>query len=271
MNLRVIYSLVTIPFALSTILALTSSASTQVNADEIIRKSYLAYYYGGDDGRAQVQMRLINKEGKERIRKMVVLRKDFKDGGEQKYYIHFSEPGDVRDTTFMVWKNIGKDDDRWLFIPAVRMVKRIAANDKRSSFVGSDFTYEDISGREVGEDKHEFVKEDAVSGKPAYVIKSTPKDKVTEYAYVLRWVDKATFLHLKEEYYDKQGELYRVFTADKVETIQGIPTVTVRTMKNVKTGHRTVVTFSGIKYNLGIPAEIFDERYLQRPPQKWIQ
>ncbi len=139
-------------------------------------------------------MRLINKDGKERARKLTILRKDIKEGGEQRYYIHFSEPGDLRDTAFMVWKNIGKDDDRWLFIPAVRMVKRIAANDKRSSFVGSDFNYEDVSGREVGEDKHEYVKDDNFNGNPVFMIKSIPKGNVTEYSYVLRWIDKATFL-----------------------------------------------------------------------------
>ncbi|MEW6203290.1 MAG: outer membrane lipoprotein-sorting protein, partial [bacterium] len=104
-----------------------------------------------------------------------------------------------------------------------------------------------------------------------YVIKSTPKDKNTEYSYRLSWIDKSEFLPLKEEYYDSRGELIRVFEAAETRKIQDIPTVTKRIMKNVKTGHRTEVTFKKVEYNLGIPEDIFTERYLQKPPKKLIE
>ena len=106
-------------------------------------------------------MRLISKGGQERIREMTMLRKNFGEiGGDQKYFMYFFQPADVKDMTFMVYKYHGKDADRWLFVPSISMVRRIAAKDKHSSFVGSDFTYEDVSGRNLQEDAHSIVKEE---------------------------------------------------------------------------------------------------------------
>src|SRR3989338_9979744 len=124
-----------------------SFAQDELSADDIIAKSRLVFYYAGDDMRTKVLMELINKVGQKRVRELTMLRKDYEDGGNQKYYMYFHRPADVKDTTFMVYKYPERDDDRWLFIPSLDLVKRIASNDKYSSFVGSDFTYEDISGR----------------------------------------------------------------------------------------------------------------------------
>src|SRR3989304_199091 len=129
-------------------------AGTPVGAEEIMRRSALVQYYSGNDMRTKVTMRLLSKEGGERVRELIMTRRKVKAGGDQKYFILFLRPADVRDMTFLVWKYPLKDSDRWLYIPAIKLVKRIAANDKRSSFVGSDFSYEDVSGRAVEEDNH---------------------------------------------------------------------------------------------------------------------
>ena len=86
--------------------------------------------------------------------------KDVEDGGDQLFYIHFKKPNDVRNMTFLVNKHPDRDDDRWLFIPSIKMVKRIAASDARAAFVGSDYTYEDISGRHPNNDNTELVGEE---------------------------------------------------------------------------------------------------------------
>jgi len=185
--------------------------------------------------KAKVLMKLVTKDGKERIRDLTMLRKNLdKEGGEQRYFIYFYKPPDVKDMTFMVWKYPGKDDDRWLFIPAINLVKRIAANDKRSSFVGSDFSYEDVSGRGAEEDNHSILKEEAFNGKDTYVIKSVPKDEGSvDYSYKVSWIDKESFIPLKEEYYDKRGELYKVFTADELRTLPKKPSPEVDTLIKV--------------------------------------
>lgn len=243
-----------------------------LTAEEVVKKSQAAFLYQGNDFKARVHMKLITKNGKERIREMTMLRKNYgPTGGEQKYFIYFFKPADVRNMTFMVYKYPGRDDDRWLFIPAINMIKRIAARDKSSSFVGSDFTYEDISGRDLGDDIHIIVKEEKLGDRETYMIKSTPKTGDVNYSYKLSWIDKENFLPLKEEYYDLKGELMRIFNADEIREIKGFPTVVKRTMKNIQSGHRTEVTYLKTDYNIGIKDSLFSKRFLKRPQKKWIE
>ncbi len=249
-------------------------ANTQekLSGEEIIKKSQEIFYYAGKDIKAKVLMKLISKNGKERIRELTMLRLNKGESGEQKYYMYFHRPADVREMTFMVWKYLGKNDDRWLYVPTIKLVRRIAANDNNSSFVGSDFTYEDVSGREVLEDTHTLKSEETLNGKSMYVAESVPRDERSAfYSRKVSWIDQDSFLPLKEEYYDKRGDLYKIFTADKIESIQGIATIMQRTMANIQNGHRTVVTFEKVSYNIGLKEDIFSERYLRSAPRQWIK
>lgn len=242
-----------------------------VTPEEVMKKSQTAFLYQGKDFKARILMKLISKGGQERIRELTMLRKNYGGyGGDQKYFMYFYQPADVKDMTFMIYKYPAKDDDRWLFVPAINMVRRIAAQDKRSSFVGSDFTYEDVSGRDIEDDNHTITKEDKLDAKDCYVIKSVPKAQDVDYAYKLSWIDKGSSLPLKEEYYDKKGALYKVFSADEIKDVKGFPTITKRTMKNLSSGHRTEVAYVKADYNIGIEDNLFGERFLKQPPKKWI-
>jgi predicted RND superfamily exporter protein/outer membrane lipoprotein-sorting protein len=243
--------------------------SEEPDATAIAKQAHMNLYYSGDDGTAKVRMSLVDKKGRERVRAFTMLRWDKEDGGEQRYYTYFFEPSDVRRTTFMVIKQQEKDDDRWIYVPSVDLVRRISANDKNSSFVGSDFSYEDVSGRHWLDDTHELVGEDELDGIGVHVIKSVPKDKAA-WAYRISYIDKERMLALKEEYFDKKEKMIRVFTADKIEVIDDYATVSVRTMKDLKKNHQTTVTFSEVKYNVGIGPDIFAERYLKNPPREYI-
>lgn len=239
---------------------------------EVAANYQKAFFYAGNDLKLVVSMRLIESGGKERAREMTMLRRNTEKSLDQKYFIFFHQPADVEGMTFMIYKYPQKDDDRWLFMPALDLVKRIAANDKRSSFVGSDFTYEDVSGRDLSEDEFSILPEEKIGEKNCYVLKSVPKNaKSADYSYRLSWIDKTTFLPWKEEYYDVRKELYKVFTAEEVKVISGFPTVTKRKMENVKKKHQTLVTYDQVEYNLGIEQDFFTERYLKRPPAKWIK
>ncbi|TAK44269.1 MAG: outer membrane lipoprotein-sorting protein [Betaproteobacteria bacterium] len=242
-----------------------------LSGEEVMKKSQAAFLYAGKDFKARVLMKLINKDGQERLRELAMLRRNSGEaGGEQKFFMYFFQPADVKDMTFMTFKYPAKDDDRWLFVPALNMVKRIAAQDKRSSFVGSDFTYEDVSGRDLGDDSHVIEREDKVGARDCYVVKSTPKAGDADFGHKLTWVDKANFLPLKEEQYDRRGARYKLFTADEVADVKGFPTVTRRTMKNLQSGHRSEVTYVKSDYDLGIDDSLFTERFLRQPPRKWI-
>lgn len=245
---------------------LTGSAQT-MSAEEVMQRQLASYYQAGNDFQARITMRLVNAQGSSRVRTLNLWRVNVGTSGDQRYLITFDAPADVRDMGFLVWKYARKEDERWLYFPALRSVKRIAADDKRSSFVGSDFTYEDISGRDLEEERHVLVRQENVRDRPAYLVESTPKSAAS-YARRLSWIDAERWLPLKEEYYDAEGQLQRTFQADEVVSIGGHWTVSARSMVNVQTGHRTEVVFRTMGYDKGLVAELFGERSLRDPPMQ---
>jgi outer membrane lipoprotein-sorting protein len=239
------------------------------DAEALMKEAHLNMYYAGDDGSARVKMTITDKNGKTRERDFTILRKDFADGGEQRYYVYFFEPNDVRRTTFMAWKNPDGDDSRWIYVPSLDLVKQLSANDKKSSFVGSDFAYEDVSGRHWSEDAHKSLREEEKNGYQTWVIESTPKEN-DYFARKVTWIDKATKLIVREEYYDSKGELLKVLDVGKIETVDGYPTAVARTMTTPRKDNRTEIVFGDIHFDRGISADIFSERYLKSPPREYI-
>jgi hypothetical protein len=252
-------------------LASPAWAEPQDDAASIMKKSHLALYYAGDDGLADVTMRIIDKRGKERTKEFTMLRLDEEEGGKQKYYTYFQRPSDVSRLTFMVHKNTDGNDMRWIYVPAVDLVRPISADDKNSSFVGSDFSYEDVSGRHWTEDNHELLGDTTIDDSPVWVIASVPKEPYKGFARRIAYVSKEHHLPLVEEYYDSKDRLIRIFRAEKLEEIEGINTVTSRSIENVEKGSRTYIDFPRVDYNLGLDASLFTERYLKNPPRKYIR
>ncbi len=245
-------------------------AAEKPGVQTIVNKANIVAYYQGKDGKATVKMTITSKQGQKRSREFIILRKDVKDGGDQKYFVYFQKPADVRKMVYLVDKHTAKnrDDDRWLYLPALDLVKRIAASDKRTSFVGSDFLYEDISGRNLDNDTHELIQ----TTDKLFVVKNVPKqpDSV-EFGYYNVSIDRKTYVPVKMEFYDKKGKLYRTIESTKVEEIQGFPTVVKSVVSNLKTGSRTEMEFSKVKYNINLKDNIFTERYLRRPPREAIR
>lgn len=249
------------------LLSAAGVSCAELAVEEIVDKANMAAYYAADDGRADVSMVITDSQGRERIREFTILRLDIADGGQQKFYVYFKKPEDVRDMVYMVWKHIGSDDDRWLYLPALDLVRRIAASDKRSSFVGSDFVYEDVSGRNINEDSHELIE----TTDKQYKLKNVPRDPGSaEFSYYFIWIDRESFLPVKAEYYDGQNKLYRTVEALEIEEIGGHPTVVRSRVTDLGSGGNTVSEFKNIKYDLGLDENTFTERFLRRPPRQWI-
>lgn len=245
-------------------------AAEKPDVDTIVNKANIVAYYQGEDGKATVKMTITNKQGQERTREFNILRKDVKDGGDQKYFVYFQRPADVRKMVYMVEKHTekGRDDDRWLYMPALDLVKRIAASDKRTSFVGSDFVYEDISGRSLDEDTHELIE----TTDKLFVVKNVPKDPDSvEFSYYNVSIDRKTYVPMKMDFYDKNGKLYKTIESTKVEEIQGFPTVVKSLVSNLQTDSKTVMEFNKVQYNIDLKDSIFTERYLRRPPREAIR
>ncbi len=257
----------------------------QPSVEEIVNSTNYVSYYQGSGGRAEIQMTIVDGQGRKRNREFTMLRRDeqledenqaknkevdLKFQGEQKFYVYFRRPADVARTAFLVWKypDWQKDDDRWLYSPELDLVKRISSADKRTSYVGSHFYYEDVSGRNIDADVHELVE----SNDNYYVLKNTPKDSaLVEFAYYKMWIHRKTFVVVQTSYYTQEDKEYRRYNAEQVKTIQGFPTVVKSRMTDLRTDGYTINDYRDVIYNVGVPEDIFTERYLRRPPMEYLQ
>lgn len=250
------------------IFATGAEAELLTDADEVIARADLAAYYAGADGRSEVRMIISDSQGRQQRRQFTVLRRDVADAGDQQFLVVFSQPSDVRNTAFLVDKHMDRDDDRWLYLPGLDLVKRISAGDKRTSFVGAHYFYEDVSGRRPSDDTHEFVE----TNDDFYVLKHTPIDPLSvEFSSYVTWIDRDTFLPMKIEYTNAAGNLYRRVEVFEVEEFDGHPTVTSSRVSDLLTGGKTDMQFRYIKYDVGLPETVFTERSLRNPPRDWLQ
>lgn len=241
------------------------AAESVPGVEEIIERANLAAYYAGDDIRADVKMTITDGQGRTREREFVILRMDVEEGGAQKFYIYFQKPADVRKMVFMVHKHMNRDDDRWLYLLAFDLVRRIAGADKRTSFVGSHFVYEDISGRGLYEDTHELIE---VSDEH-FVVKSIPKnaDNV-EFSAFTTWIDRETYMPMRSVYLDKTGNKYRIVEVLAKGKVDGCLVVTKSRVQDIMSGGETTLEFTDIRCNIGLTEKIFTERFLRRPPRE---
>jgi outer membrane lipoprotein-sorting protein len=261
-----------------------AASAEELSVDEIVERTNRVAYYQGRDGRARVKMTITDKQGRTRSRAFVILRRDDevkgdssddlsdnlsdKATGKQKMYVYFRRPADVNKMVFLVWKDPTADDDRWLYLPALDLVKRIAASDNRTSFVGSDFFYEDVSGRSPELDHHELVR----TSKTYYVIRNTPKDPSSvEFDHFDIWIHRKSFVPIRTEYFDSSGERIRLYEVLEVKAIDSYQTIIRSRMSDLRSGGNTLLEYDSVVYNQDLPEEIFSERYLRNPPNQYLR
>ncbi len=233
------------------------NAFAQLSGQEIMEKVY--YNPSGDDVQGHLRMTLVNRQGEQRIRNLQQYTKDY--GDVEKKTMFFLSPADIKGTSFMNWSYTdGSDDDQWIYLPALRRIRRISSDGKGDYFMGSDFTYDDLGERHPDEDVHTLTGEESIDGKACYVVESVPKDKDYMYSKTVTWVMKDNFLGLKREFYDNRGRHLKTLTIKDYDQINGFWTILETEMKNVQRDHTTQMIFSDIKINLGIPDRMFTER-----------
>ncbi|MCX7554752.1 outer membrane lipoprotein-sorting protein [Marinicella sp. S1101] len=252
-------------FLLCSTIAVTAA---ELKVDQIIEKANLASFYAGENGRSDARMIIVDAKGNKQLRQFVIYRQDVvedgKDNGDQNFLVVFSRPADVRGTVFLVHKKAGSDDDRWLYLPALDLEKRISASDNRTSFVGANFFYEDVSGRHPAADEHQLVSETD----QYYVIKSTPKApaEVEFVSYELN-IDKQTFLPMKIAYSNQAGEVYRQVEVVEVAIVQGHPTVMKSKVSDLRSNGYTLLEFRRPSYDVEMADGMFTTRSLRNPPK----
>ncbi len=259
--------------ALCTMAPAAQEESGAPDVQEIVRRANRVAYYQGGTGRARVKMTVTNARGQVTAeRELVILRRNVGDSLDQKSYAYFERPADVRGTVFLVWKHADKDDDRWLYNPGLDLVNRIAATDKRTSFVGTHFFYEDVSGRNINDDEHELLR----TTDNYYVLRNAPKNPdLVEFSYYDMYIHRDTFMPLHAYYYDANGEKYREYHVQGWDQIQDYWTVTKAQMVDLReqgpATAQTIAEYSDIEYDIELPEEVFTERYLRQPPRQYLR
>jgi hypothetical protein len=219
----------------------------------------------GRDRYSEMTMTLISKKGKERIRKVKSYSMDI--GKDKKTLMFFTYPGDVAGTGFLTWDydQIGKDDDKWLYLPAMKKTRRISGSTARKDyFMGTDFTYDDMGSRNVDEDDHTLLKEESVDGQTCWVVESVSKDRRDIYSKKISWIRKDCLMGIKVEYYDRQGKLHRVLKVSDVKQVDGFWTSGKLHMTNVQVNHQTLLSIDAPKYNLGLSEDSFTVAKLEK-------
>lgn len=217
----------------------------------------------GKDASIEMEMKLIDKKSKERKRELFIFRKDYQ--GLDKLILKFTYPKDIKGTSFLVWEHKEEDNERFLYLPALRRVRRIASSEKNENFAGTDFSYEDISGRKLNDYTYKLVNDTATcKGYRCYLLESYPKGKNPKYPRIVSWVRKDSFITLKAEYYNRQGMKEKIFEVNKMERIDDIWTMLEMIMENLKLKHRTYIKVNKVSYNQRISDTYFTERELSK-------
>ena len=233
-----------------------NSLSAQ-NADSIMKK--VDNRTTPKDMKSQMKMNLVNSKHETTQKTMKCFMK-----GDDKMMIFFQSPADVKGSSFLKISHDDKDDDMWVYLPALGKVRRIASNQKNGSFMGSDFTYEDMGDRNLNDYTYAYVKTETYSGVQCYVIKSTPKTGVTsDYSSIYSWIRTDNYFPIKETYYNKTGMLTKTKTVEL--TVSGTYYIPKKiTMYDLKAYHATEIVFSDIVVDSGVDATMFDQNNMTK-------
>lgn len=211
----------------------------------------------GDDGKAIMNMTLVNHRGAKRERLLETSRIDV--GADTKMLMFCKKPADVKGVAFLAWEYdaVGRDDDRWIYMPAMHKVRRISGKAKNDYFMGSDFTYDDMGDRAVDEDRHQLLREESVDGQKCWVVESVPLADDQLYSRYISWIRQDALVPVKVEYYDHQAKLLKVLTVSELRMEQGYWTIFAMQMENVQNQHSTLLTYQDISYDVGLKESLF--------------
>lgn len=227
----------------------------------------------GEDATSTATFLLKNARGEERTRKIkrFWLDLDGKDGLHSRTILFFTAPPDVANTGLLNWSydESGKDDDQWLYLPAFRKTKRIAAAEKEDSFLGTDFSFEDMSRRKVDEDTHTNLGVESLAGKSCFKVESKPKEADYLYSKRLSWIEKETWIVHQVEYHDRKGELHKTLTVawKQVAPADGGPAIWTwdrARMVDHQKRHETLVTTESVSFNTGLNDGMFTKMRLEQ-------
>ncbi len=211
---------------------------------------------------ARLEMILINASGQKSVRQLEMKTLEGESG--DKTISTFLSPADVKGTKTLTHEHLERDDDQWLYLPALKRIKRIASSNKSGSFMGSEFSYEDIGNQNYKKFTYgDKVEEVMLDGELCYKGERTPKDKNSGYTKQISWVAKDTFLLKRVDYYDRKSELLKTAIFSDYKKIDGVWRVGKIEMKNYQNDKSTVLIWKEDKVHAGLTEKEFKKRMLK--------
>lgn len=256
-----------IQIKLQIILLALISVFSEVNAQDglsIMKKNRQAL--SSNDEIMHFTMNLTNKNGKVRTRELTQVQKTNEEDNRS-FLIRFLSPADVEGTGFLEIENSNRDNDQWLYLPALKRSRRISASNKVDNFMGSDFTYEDIERENIQNFNYKILRKESLNSNNCVVIEATPKNELnfkTGYSKRLIYVCEDNDMVLKTEYYNHNNQHCKTYYAEDVKQTQGVWRTYKMSMNNILTNHSTVIVFTEYKINTEIDSNLFSQRYLEQ-------
>lgn len=237
-------------------------AQESMSAEKIMEHVY--YRPEGDNKKSDLTMTLTNVRGDKRVRKISQF--TWNNGKVEKSIMFFQYPADVKNTSFMNWsyEEAGKDDDQWIYLPALKKVKRISSDSKSDYFMGSDFTYDDLGDRHPTSDQHTLLRTETINNEFCFVIESRPKEEDYQYSRTVSWVIRDKWIVLKKEFYDPDGDFLKTLNVEQFAKIDGFWIILHSRMLNKQSGHSTDMKLQNVKLNGNVSERLFSERYMRR-------
>jgi outer membrane lipoprotein-sorting protein len=219
---------------------------------------------GWSDSTADMKMILRNRQGEQSERAIRVRSLEVQGDGDKSVTI-FDYPADVKGTAFLSYTHAIKPDDQWLYLPALKRVKRISSANKSGPFMGSEFAYEDISSQEIEKYRYKFLRSDIVNGQEAFVIERIPQYKHSGYTKQIVWIDKQHYRVLKVEYFDRKGAHLKTLTMkDYRQHLDKFWRADHMNMVNHQNGKSTSLLWSNYRFKNGLSKRDFDRNSLKR-------
>lgn len=215
-----------------------------------------------------LRLRIVDRRGSERTRTLVIYTKKYPED-RNRTLLFFESPPEVKGVGFLQWADSHAKDEQWLYLPELKRVRQISAGAKHESFVGTDFSYDDlaiisqITEWTANDARTDLVRDEQLDGRACHVIEYAPTGKDLTYGKILDWLTADDLTMLKFEMYDKSVRLEKVLTLSDIRKLGEIPTAFHMEMQNVQGGSHTVVDFSEIKYDTGQPDDRFTQRALE--------
>jgi len=267
---RIKSTLLTLSLSLGGLLSINVSAEAIISAGQgqnkglEISKKAKEKDLGWTDSQTDLEMILKNQHGQTSVRKMHLKSLEIEGDGDKSLTV-FDSPRDVKGTAFLSFSHLEGNDDQWLYLPALKQVRRISSRNKTGSFMSSEFSFEDLTSFEIEKYSYNYLRDEMINGDDTWVVEQFPLDKYSGYKRRIVWIDKSEYRTVKTEFYDRKDSLLKTLTLSKFHLyLDKYWRPEKMEMINHQSGKSTILNYTTFKIKQGLSDKDFNRNALKR-------